>query len=363
MNYLLSKISFAFVILILAIGHSFAVDSSDQKPVIKVGVLAFLSGNSAQVGEEMRSALLLSQEHLKDRKFDYQLIFEDTQMDGNKTALGAQKLIHVDKVDALLSLWATEAAIVTPIAEKAKIIHVTDGWQVSTSAKDKFTLTNWTSYQSEARLLVEELKKRGIHSVSLFSVKQTGYLLFRDEFKRDLAAANIALNNDELFNFGERDFRIAIARANVHRAEINVLNFFPPELNLIAKQMKEADPKVQFTSAEGFDNTDELNLFEGMWYVSSARPTPPIEQELTAKYNQKNFYVSGFAYDSLQLLADGFEGASVNGEKPTSEAVVDWIRNRKSWSGSIGAMTIDDNGVIDSQPVVIEIKNGQRNFL
>ena len=72
--------------------------------IIKIGVVSPLTGGKAQIGEGLKEAIKLGQKDFGPTKKQYEFIFEDSAGEVAKSATAVQKLISIDKVDALISI-------------------------------------------------------------------------------------------------------------------------------------------------------------------------------------------------------------------------------------------------------------------
>ncbi len=114
---------FIGILVLAVIAFSVSAIAAD-KPLIKIGVSAPLTSDNAHLGESMRDAMTMAKENLPaDTKFDYEIIFEDDGLEAKRAALAANKLVSVDKVDALVSFSSGTGGVISPIAEQNKKIH------------------------------------------------------------------------------------------------------------------------------------------------------------------------------------------------------------------------------------------------
>src|ERR1700761_8514817 len=122
MRFLRRRSSLPFLLLL----SFFLLNSSygaDSRPIIKIGVSSFLTGDDAFMGESYQHALQLAQADRKNGKYQYQLIFEDCQASPTKAVLAVQKFINVDHVQAIISMCDAFGNVTKPIAAKAGLIH------------------------------------------------------------------------------------------------------------------------------------------------------------------------------------------------------------------------------------------------
>lgn len=80
--------------------------SSSEKKVVKVGVIAPLSGPGATYGADAVNTYKFTFERMKQegkmKDYDVQFVYEDGKCSGKDAASAAQKLITIDNVDMIL---------------------------------------------------------------------------------------------------------------------------------------------------------------------------------------------------------------------------------------------------------------------
>jgi ABC-type branched-subunit amino acid transport system substrate-binding protein len=339
----------------------FSLRSADlplTNPVVKIGVILPLTGPEASLGEEMRDALTVAMEDIKDSHYRYEIIFEDDQMSAARTATAAQKLIRIDHVDAIISLSSGTGNVIAPLAEQARVVHMALATDPHV-AQGKFNFIHWTQPGDEARTLVSELTKRHIHSIAICELNHQGALAMGDELATQLAAAGIQVTSRNRFNSGERDFRVTLSKIAQEKPEMIYLMLFSPEIELIQKQINEAQMNIPTTSIEGFDISASPALFEGKWYVSASAVPAFLQQRLLSRFNQKHFFVSGHSYDALNLLVQAYEKNAVAGVKPPAETVVADLSQLQAYHSILGPVTISPDKIIHSEVSVKMIKNGE----
>ena len=88
---------------LVACGEKTEAPKENTKPVVKIGVILPLSGNNSAMGEASKKAMLMAiaDNTKQSNKYNYEIIFEDNQMITSKTAVIANKLININKVDVI----------------------------------------------------------------------------------------------------------------------------------------------------------------------------------------------------------------------------------------------------------------------
>ncbi len=353
------KIILAAAILITVI---FTTNSfSAGKETFKIGASWPLTGNLAFMGEGLKNAILLAKEQLKDPKYNYEIIFEDDQLNPTLTATTVNKLISIDKVDVVISQGSGPGHVTTPIATKHNVIHF--GLALATDiAKGETNFIHWTSAAEHSRVMINEMKKRSIKKVGLFGMNNQDVLIHRDDFRERAKKTGISIVFDEIFPVGEKDMRALIAKAKEsakkNPPDIYVVVAMSPEIELLTKQMREAGITTPLTTFSSFEATPEPGLFEGYWYVSPAEPTNKFIEDYKAKYGKYPSVCAGNAYDMFNLIVMAVESVKSN-SKPTSEQIAKELRKIKNYPGALGNLSVGKDGIVISEAKLKMIKDGK----
>ena len=159
------------VIVIIVIIVGIVVFSPKNTPVgekqtVKIGLSLPLTGDLAFMGEGAKEATQLAIENFGPTKHNYEFIYEDDQFSGTKAVTTINKLISIDKINAVVSAGSPAGNTIAPITEKNKIIHfgVASDQNV---AKGDYNFIHWTPPSEESKVLISELLKRNLKRVVL----------------------------------------------------------------------------------------------------------------------------------------------------------------------------------------------------
>lgn len=347
-----------WIVTIIVVIIIILVVSGSAKPAvnepIKIGIILPLSGNLAFLGEPAKQGAELALASFKDTKHKYELIFEDDQFTAEKAITAANKLIFVDKVNAIVSFGSSGGNVINPLAEKNKIIHFGVASDPNV-AIGKYNFNHWTPPAEEVRALVAELENRGIKKIGILTANQDGMLAISTELKKQIQGTGIEVILDQMFNIGEKDFRSLIVKIKQSLPEIFVMINYTPELEILGKQMKDAGIKTPMTSVEGFDQTTQPKLFNGYWYASASDPTGEFTNAFKEKYGKVPGFGTGNAYDIVSLLVATFESTDTNGN-PSSDEVVDQLLKIKGFKGAMGDLSVDSDGLVLSTATIKTVK-------
>ncbi|NOZ69504.1 MAG: ABC transporter substrate-binding protein [Deferribacteres bacterium] len=339
------------------------VHSMSKKPVVKdtfrIGMIAPLTGDAGFVGVGMKNALLMAREQWGDGKYNYEFVFEDDQLDPKLSASAAQKLLNVDKVDAIVTVGHAPR-ITVPLARQYDIIHFAIAVQKDIpDGVNNFS--HWAPSVKLNGLLIKEMQKRGIKKVGVFrTTSLEAWVAYYNDFLEGIKNTDIRVVTDQTFKKGEKDFRSLIARAKPTNPDIYLIFVETPELEIVAKQIREAGINTPFTTLEGFEVTEQPELFEGYWYVSPVEPSEEFSKAYEAKFGKRPPVCSPNAYDIFNLLATAVERAgSSPSKKPATAQIARELKKIKSFPGALGDLLVSDNGMVMSGVQVKMIKNGK----
>lgn len=349
------------IIAIIIIGAVliFTPKEGVTKETVKIGAVLPLSGGAGFLGQSAQKALILAQEQLGDTKYNYEVIFEDDKLDPKETSTASNKLINVDGVDVIISETSGSGNVVTPLAESSKVIHFGIASDINV-AKGKYNFIHWTPPEEENKVFIEELQKRGIKKVAILSVNQQGERAIVDDFKNKIEGIDVEIVSDQAFNFGEKDFKTMILKAEQTDPDIYLLLAFSPELEILTKQIKELGIETPLTGIETFEFTEQPEIFEGYWYINAADPSEEYVEAYKQKYGNNPFVGSGNAYDIFNIIVGAYETAGKDKrEKPTRGEIISELENMKEFSGALGQLKMLDKGIVWSGAVVREVRDGK----
>lgn len=352
----------AAIIAIITYGtNSFRIDyfCNKEQKVIKIGVAIPLTGNQGFVGEGMRNAILLAQKELEVKKpvtkYKYETIFEDVQVDPKAAASAAYKLINIDKVDAIIDAYAPIGNTISPITQQAGVVHISVAFDPRI-AKGEYNFIHFTTPDTAARTFLKEMNRRGLKTLGIFRLNNSGILAIYDSVIRLSPEYGIKVVSDKEFQPGERDFKSIIAAAEKNKADIYALLSIPPELDILSKQMSDMNMKNQ-TSIIYFELSQNKSIYEGFWSIGYGKTSVDLEQNYKNEYKKELTFGVANVYDAFNIIVHSAESYAGEGKPPTV-FVANAISNLKGYTGALGELTVDPDGIIDSPVQVKTVKNG-----
>ncbi|MFI3242240.1 MAG: ABC transporter substrate-binding protein [Alphaproteobacteria bacterium] len=337
-----------FLMVILSLASCKKDEFNNGKQTIKVGAILPLSGDSAIWGHGVKNGIELAFDDISEKtKYNYKFIVEDNTNTNKSTQAIAKKLLHVDKVNAIITVFDPTANIVAPLASQNKVIHFGSSW-FPQFINYEYSFNIYSNIYSQAQLMKSLLQSQRASNVVLFTVNQSGFLAGSDVLKEELSGSNINVCKEIRFNFGQKDFLIDIAKLMDCVSSTFVINAFSPELDIIVRQLKQVlGNNIKFT---GFDlglNVDNYELLKGSTYPTIVFPNEAFINKYITKFNDYNYmYGSGIGYVEIKILVDAFENIGNGTAVPNTEDVSAYIKNKSEIKGVFGDMETDGSGNI-----------------
>ena len=275
----------------------------NAKPVLKIGVILPLTGANSYMGEQMREGYEFVKEY-QHPEVDYELIYFDDQQSPAKAAVGGKKLIEVDKVDALLTGTSQTASIVADAAEKAKIIHLGISSDNRFTEKD-YNYTMAPDSRDESAVLLQYMQEQGYKNIALITANE----MFSDLVEKNVTELagkfGMKIVFKEKFTSGTtNDYRLLLHKANQANPDIFLLETFPPDIDILTKQLLEINPKAEITSLYAFFISSYPELYKGRFGLNVGSKDEVFKKAFYQKYGKGLEQMSATAYAQLALVLD-----------------------------------------------------------
>ena len=331
---------------------------ADAKPVVKIGVIDALSGKYAENGQNVRQVIEFAKQDFSSSDIDFEFIFEDYGFEAIRASSAANKLINADKVNALITWSSIAGNIVSPLAEHNKMVHLSI-CNDENVAKGKYNFTHFTPSEALAEKLVKQIENINAKKVALFAVYQPALQKHTDAVEKILNEKEIAF---ERFNFSTDniDFNLLLDKVNMKGFDAWYLCALPPSLDAFLRTYFSKEIKTPLVAIDSLLFAQDKKLVEGMKFVTSPDGNEDLLNKLTAKNGTTNYFSVGYAYDVANLLMTAYtELSQKNKNIPTSDEVADYLLQLKGYTGAVGELTINPEGIILSQAIIKQIKDGK----
>ena len=344
------KVLIAFVVVILQLSFQFnALSQAEGGNTLSLGVILPLSGPLAFVGEDVRRGMEIAINKYENSRL--RIKFEDDGYKGTNAASAAQRLLTIDRVDLLVSLWDM-AEIVAPVSERLSKPHISIRWDSGITSRFKYTFTFEATAESYVTFMSKIPAFSSAERLAILTEESVGWNLAREKVKEIIKSNNQLLVFDDTFNAGVSDFRSEISKAILTQPNVFILNCVQPELGRIIRTIRELSPKADILGF--FQGIDNPALVEGIPYVSLTDTAPWFKQAFKLKYGEDFKIRASHGYDIVGLLD---QATHTKEYKLSSADLISYLNSISDYKGASGALTTNKTQNIETA-VSYEVFNG-----
>ncbi len=310
------------------------------------------------MGKEFLEGLEIAKNNLPENsKFEYEILVEDDQMQASKTAIASNKLINLDKVDAIISTWSYGGNVVAPMLKTNQISHFSMAWDINILNNGSNNFLYLISPKQFVPYFFNSFERRNYKTAALLYFQEAGSLYFAELFKKTAKEKNIKIVYEQE-TLGSEDFKTIVLKLNQANPDIIFANIVGADLENLLLQLKVQKVSAPITTLTGFDLMSDLSLAEGQTYISDSVPTNSFLAKHNKDLGKDPVYGLGNYYDAVMTLVSIYESWDGSG-KPNKDWVNNKIKNLKGMKAALGNIDIVDN-IIFYEPQALLIKDGKK---
>lgn len=332
-----------------------AICMAEEKQLVKIGVIAPLSGGLAKRGEDLGRFIEVFEPHLNSisQKYRYKFLLDDGKCGtGNSSTTIAMKMIHVDKVNFLVTGCSGETLQVAPIAEREGVVL----FAVLSTHQDikklgKYIFRTFVDIERGVEKFSRYMSSKSDGKIAILT-EENAFTFGVKELLHKHLEDRITFSDD--FPVDTHDFNSLLLKVKASGAEGVYLNVMSEgTLAVLVNQLRGKGLKQQIYTynmpeAESFRKAVGKNG-EGIDFIGSpviTDSTPEFDM-LLKKYLVK--YPGGPSYefllrtffDAVKSMVDGVDAVGTD-----SDAVVKFLAEYES-AGALGKVSYDENGDIE----------------
>ncbi len=357
-----------FFAVVITLTNSSRAETPTTKKIVKIGVIAPLTGGDAQTGVDVVNTLKLQTKIYNELSthYQYELLFEDGKCgSGPLAATAARKFIDVDRVNFLITNCSGETLSVAPLAEKHKVVQIAS-WSSHKDVKTSgdYVFRTFVDIERGILKLTEYLRNNNYQRVAMFTEDIIFTVGLSEILKKSILERVVS---QDLYTYDTVDFRTLLSRAKSKKPDayffaaastkttIEILKqaktlglkeqlfgFYFPEYPEVVQALGSQMDGLIFLGHPEIENAcpDFIKFFE-RW----KKEYPQAPQAITAIRSN---------YDAFQVLFDTVEKVG------TDSTTVKNALYQYSGVGAQGPISFDQNGDIkDLNWVLKEIKGGK----
>jgi branched-chain amino acid transport system substrate-binding protein len=354
------------VILVLSLGKKTKDDG-----IFKIGYIGPETGPSAVLGMDAIPAITIAVEEINKKGGingkPVELVVEDDQYLTKNTINAYNKLVNVDKVDALLVATYGGVFSIKDQAEKDDVIVIDPldcNSELAGSSDNIFCLA--TETESIGVSIAEYMIKNGqTNAAVMYSTKDSFMNLVSKAFEDKFVAEGGKIVAKEAFNFEDNDFRTHLLKVK-GSSPTGLVILGHDEQGLIMKQARELGIQAPFyttgTITSPVAQKSANGYAEGTYFAYwDASADNKLSKEFDTKFIEKVGrpailpLTTHPAYDTMQVLFNVFE--QIEGDV-TSNKIAKGLLNTQNFEGTTGTISFEKDGGARIKESIFKLVNG-----
>ena len=362
----------ALTIFVLSCGNKSNTGSgsgSSGNDVIKIGVIAPLTGDVAQYGVavkegvELKIAEINAAGGINGKKIE--LIVADSKGDSQEAVNIFKKMVSQDKVNLIIGEVISSASLaIADLAQSAKIpmISASATNLDVTKGKDFVFRTTFTDpFQGAAT--AKYAKEKGIKSVAILTNTSSDYAVGLAEAFKSQASQDGLTVVEEKYTKDDKDFKSVLTKIKRQNPEAIFIPDYYNTIGLIITQANELGIKAQYLGGDGWDGI-QVNFgsaAEGAVFSSQFAPddTDPAVQkfisDFRAKYSKDPTIFEALGYDTAVVV----ENALKTAKELNGTSIRDALAATNGLNLVTGTFKFDSERNPEKKVTFIEVKGGK----
>jgi branched-chain amino acid transport system substrate-binding protein len=348
--------------VMIAVGGYFIWNIKQNSEIIKIGVVAPMTGENAFYGKLLKDNFDLAFENEKN----FSLIYEDSKFE-QKTSISAfQKLITIDRVKIVLGEVASgNTMAIAPIAGEKKIVlfsSISSADMLKTMGDGYFFRnipSNDVQGETMARIIYEKL---GLRKVALFGLNDDYGVNISESFKNEFLKLGGQIVVNETHSKGQTDFRVVLTKIKQSEAEAIFIPGDKNEPANILRQAKEMNINLPILGGDGSSNDDVLriagNSSEGFYTTNvlvnkKSKIYQDYRKIFYSRFNREPSAYDAYAYEMALIVKQTLKNVDYEADE-----IRKYLINTE-FESMTGLLHFSENGQVDRLWGVYKVLNGK----
>ncbi len=345
----------AVVVLVLAAWGIYRNQNLSTEKQIKIGVLSILSGDAASWGENAKKGIDLAIDEWRAKGEKIEVIYEDTQAEAKQAVTAFQKLVNIDKVDAIIGpLLQLEVAGIVPLLQKNPVpVVAPNATPLANRIDPRNPLLIWMDPTVQAERLAEYVYSEGVRKIAAIGTKDPWETEVTNSFADKFKALGGAVVYQELVASDASDVKSTITQVVSKKPEAVYLGTYWQFINSIKSLRDHAyQGKVYSIEVDQYLAGETKETANGLQFIAPDSYVGEFTEKFEKRYLKKPGIPAGQAYDAANIL---LQLLTSNG---STEGVLEGMRRIKTYQGTSGTITFTDDHRAITSTGIFELQNG-----
>lgn len=358
----MKKLKIGIVVLILLIGAIFLYQKDYNKPEkqIKIGSIEALSGFAAFWGEPSKFGMELAVADLKKKGIDVEILFEDSEGKPDKAVSAAQKLINIDKVDALFADFSGPSSAVSPIAQSAKILYGYSSFDSAIVSSNPYAIKTFFDSTHECKVASEYAKNElNLSKIAYLGVKLSFTDACVSEMIKVFGKENVFV--EAAASPAETDFRAPLLKLKDAGVKMAISYGYEGNYEAIIKQNIEINSNIALVCVESDCYSEKikekypLSSLEGSILFDFEVPDE-FKNRIQSTYGEGiNIRSAALSYDLLTYMVEAIDSCDND-----VSCQIKHISNNTKTDSVVTGSNYGGDRVFDLVNKYSIVKNGQK---
>jgi branched-chain amino acid transport system substrate-binding protein len=378
---------------LLVAGILLAACGAPAPKVIKVAILAPLSGPVPTFGVSTRDGALLAIEEWNAKggvsvapkagankvAVKIQPIVEDSQCTPDPAVNAANKVIDQDKVHYIIGEVCSKASI--PVSEIANAKQVIEVSPTSTNPAVTVGADGKTKPYIFRACFIDPFQGSVGAKFAMGTLKAKTAFIMLDQandyvkglaefFEAAFVKGGGKIVGKESYTSKDTDFSAILAKVAAAKPDVVYLPDYYNIVNLVTKQAKEKGIKAPFVGGDGWDSSDlDTKAADGGFFTNHYSPDDPrpavvnFKKAYGAKFKDDKGQgkvpdaLAALAYDATNLLLQAINDAGVDNTTQVKDAL-----SRIQFQGVSGNISFDSHNDPVKSATILAVKGGKVQF-
>jgi branched-chain amino acid transport system substrate-binding protein len=333
------------VVLLVILGVNFFGNDRNDEQTIKIGSIAGITGEYAEVGENWTNGIKLAHEQhqASNSQLRVEIVQEDSGFDTQTGVTAYKRLTNIESIDALINLGTPTMDGIYRLVKDAPypVVH---GFEQSAEAQDDSVVQLSPSNDPAERALGEYAIEQVHKEVVVLYNDSTTYVNFLEAFKEGFSGSvnQVALSPDE-----QNDFRTQVTKALTNNPDAIVFITTPQQAASVTNQLMDqgatelpllhdANLHTGFTDYKRLVGDNFSKLSDDVFTIIKSPTKQAFVDDYKKRFGEKPGVAADMGYDAFNLLVKTYSSDSK-----------EWLENVKSadFSGASGQASFNDVGM------------------
>lgn len=308
-----SKLLIAIIVVlaIVFIGYRWnQKNASVSSGTFKIGSFLPLSGDLASLGQDINRGALIAVDELKAQGKDIQYINEDDQFKATGSIQAANKLVNIDKMDAVFTSTVQEMKPVYPVfnSNKVPLLVTWDSNEFIKQAGDHVFSIGFSTEGAGGLMATYAYQKLGLRQIAIIYHNDEWSELISGAFQKKFTELGGTIVMREKTDPAAKDYRTLLVKAKDTNPDGIYFPLLPPAKGPFVIQAKQLGIKATMMAADGYlqDEIHEGGIAsEGVYFTNIyADETKDLMKKYQDKFKSdpSDIVFVSFGYDAIKML-------------------------------------------------------------